>query len=225
MSGFSIRLQLWLKLWFTSLPAIILMLLLPVAAYVLYMASSYRLAFFTSLFYERAAPLVVVFILQWCFSIDYDSKFVGQLLTYPIARWRIIAERALLASLLFISLMCLVSIGLAFFAGGYIWKGLLLSIPVYAGIGGVVVLGTVIGRHSIGGLCAGLAVWILSLYGGASSLYIRPHLLALPGLYEYVSGNLLAGENRWILYNRLCYIGLGLLLSVLSILHINRRSG
>ncbi|UVI30980.1 hypothetical protein [Paenibacillus spongiae] len=225
MSGFSIRLRLWLKLWFTSLPAIILMLLLPAAAYVIYVTLSYRPASFTSMFYEQAAMLVYVFILQWCFSIDFDSKFAGQLITYPIARWKLIAERVLLASLLFTGLLCLVTTGLTPFAGSLVWKALLFSIPVYMGAGGIVVLAVVIGRHSLGGLFAGLVVWIISLNHAASLQVYRPNLLELPGVHEYLNGNLLAGSpDLWILYNRLCYIGLGLLLIVLAILHFNRKS-
>lgn len=95
MSGFSVRLALWLKLWIRSLPAGVMMALLPATAWFIYMALPYRHAMLSSLFYEKTALLLYVFILQWCFSVDFDSKFYGQLLTYPIARWKLVAERAL----------------------------------------------------------------------------------------------------------------------------------
>ncbi|MCQ6561566.1 hypothetical protein [Paenibacillus mendelii] len=225
MSGLSIRLRLWLKLWFTSWPAVILMLLLPAAAYVSYMIFSNRLASFASMFYEQAALLVYVFIVQWCFSIDFDSKFARQLMTYPIARWRLIAERVLLASLLFAGLLCLVTVGLTPFAGSMVWKVLIFTFPVYIGVGGIVVLAVVIGRHSLGGLFAGLVVWIISLNNAAPLQAYRPNLLELPSVYDYLNGNLLTGSpDPWMIYNRLCYTGLGLLLIVLAILQLNRKS-
>jgi len=224
MSGLAIRLRLWLKLWFRSFPAVILMVLFPVAAYVCCVSLSYRIDSLTGMFYEKAAVLLYVFILQWCFSIDFDSKFIGQLITYPISRWKLIAERALLSLILFAGLLCLVTIGLTPIAGGLVWKGLLFTAPVYLGMGGVVVLAVVIGKHSLGGLFAGLVLWVLSLNGGALLQHASPALLELQIVYAYLNGSLLAETEPWILYNRLFYIGLGLLSTVLAIVYVNRKT-
>jgi hypothetical protein len=226
MSGLSIRLRLWLKLWFTSVHAIVVMPLFPLAVYFIYSSLSARIGSLTSMIYEQTATLIYVIILQWCFSIDFDSKFYGQLITYPIPRWKLIVERLLVSSLIFIGLLCFVTMLLTPLTGSFIWKGLLFSTPVYIGLGGIVVLATVIGNHSLGGLFAGFVFWMLSLNGGVLSLYVNPVLLEFPHVVEYVSGksNLLLIDNHWILYNRLSYIGLGVLSAVLTIIQFNRKS-
>ena len=99
MSGWLIRLRLFLKLWFTSFYSILVMLLIPIAAYVIHSSGSYTLEELASIIFEQAAPIWFVLILQWCFSIDFDSKFYGQLITYPISRWKIIFERLLFSHL------------------------------------------------------------------------------------------------------------------------------
>lgn len=225
MSGFAIRLRLWLKLWFTSLTAIIIMLLLLAAAYVITIILPDRIDLLTSIFYERAALLLYVFILQWCFSIDFDSKFYRQLITYPIARWKLIMERVLLASLLLIGILGLITILMASIAGSFLWKGLLFTIPVYIGVTGIVVLATVIGKHSLGGLFAGLVFWMVSLQDSVL-MYLSPALLNLPVVYNELSGTsrLISNQDDWIYYNRLFYFGLGMLLSVAAVLHFNRKS-
>ncbi|CAH1214471.1 hypothetical protein PAECIP111893_03803 [Paenibacillus plantiphilus] len=225
MSGFIIRLRLWLKLWFTSLTAIILLLLFLAAAYVITLILPDRIDLLSSIFYERAALLLYVFILQWCFSIDFDSKFYRQLITYPFARWKLIIERVLLASLLLIGILSLITILLASIAGSSLWKGLLFTIPVYIGITGIVVVATVIGKHSLGGLFAGLVFWMVSLQDSVL-MYLSPALLNLPVVYNELSGTsgLISNQEDWIYYNRLFYFGLGMLLVVAAILHFNRKS-
>ncbi|GKU76415.1 hypothetical protein [Paenibacillus sp. L3-i20] len=224
MSGFSIRLKLWLKLWLTSASTIILMLLFPIVAYVSYTFLSHSIASFTSVFYEKAALLFFVFIVQWCFSIDFDSKCYVQLLTYPIARWKLVVERIVLSLLLFIGLLAAITIVLTLFAGGFVGKALLFSIPIYVGMAGIVVLATIIGRHSLGGLFAGLVIWILFLDGDALWHHASISLLHLPIVFEELSGGngLFAPPNEWILYNRLFYMSLGVILWVIAIRQIER---
>ncbi|MBP1989707.1 hypothetical protein [Paenibacillus eucommiae] len=225
MSGLSIRLRLWFKLWFTSVHSIVLMLLIPLIVYFIYTIQSYKIAYLSSMIYEKAATLIYVFILQWCFSLDFDSKFYGQLITYPISRWKLVVERLLLASLIFISFMCIVTMLLTPLIGSFIWKGLLFSIPVYIGLAGIVILAVIIGNHSLGGLFAGLVFWMISLNGDAL-LYLNPALLQFSGVYESLSGTsgLFANDAHWILYNRLFYMSLGVLFSVLAVWHFNRKS-
>ena len=75
MNGFLIRLRLILKLWFTSVYSICVMLLIPIVAIVIYNQGSYTVEDLLSIVYEEAAPIWFVIILQWCLSIDFDSKF------------------------------------------------------------------------------------------------------------------------------------------------------
>ena len=76
MSGLLIRLRLFLKLWFTSIYSILVMLLIPVAAYVIHSSRSYTLEELASIIYEKAAPIWFVLILQWCFSIDFRFEIL-----------------------------------------------------------------------------------------------------------------------------------------------------
>ena len=102
MSGFLIRLRLILKLWFTSVYSICVMLLIPIVAFVIYNQGSYTVEDLLSIVYEEAAPIWFVLILQWCLSIDFDSKFQMQVMTYTIARWKFLLERLLFSVVIFI---------------------------------------------------------------------------------------------------------------------------
>ncbi len=53
MNGFLIRLRLILKLWFTSLYSIFVMLLIPIAAYVIYSPVPIQLKTYRVLFMKR----------------------------------------------------------------------------------------------------------------------------------------------------------------------------
>ncbi|MRX72139.1 hypothetical protein GJU40_08185 [Bacillus lacus] len=226
MSGLAIRLRIWIKLWFTSFHFIVIMLLIPFGGYFIHIFQLYTVGSLSSMIYEKAALILFVFILQWCFSIDFDSKFYGQLITYSISRWKLIVERLVISSLIFFTLLCFVTLLLTPLTGSFIWKGLLFSIPVYIGIGGTVVVATVTGNHSLGGGFAGLIFWMISLNGGALLLYLNPVLLDFPNVYKYINGNsgFFSIDDRWILYNRLFYIGLGVLLSILAVFQFNRKS-
>ena len=110
MNGFLIRLRLILKLWFTSVYSICVMLLIPIVAFVIYSQGSYTVEDLLSIVYEEAAPIWFVLILQWCLSIDFDSKFHMQVMTYPIARWKFLLERLLFSAVIFIGLLSVVTI-------------------------------------------------------------------------------------------------------------------
>ena len=71
-----------------------------------------------------------------------------------------------------------------------------------------------------------LLFWMISLNGGALLLDLNPVLLGFPNIYHFVSGQsgFFSIENHWIIYNRLFYIGLGVLLTVMAILQFNRKS-
>lgn len=226
MSGFSTRLKLWLKLWLTSLQSIVLLALIPLAVYFVYISQSYTIYFVASMIYEKVAPICFILILQWCFSIDFDSKFYRQIITYPVARSIFIVERLLVSTLIFTGFLSVVSMILTPFTGSFLWMGFAFTIPVYLGLLGFVVLGTVISHHSLGGLVAGLLYWIISVYGGALLDNLNVVLLVYQSVYRFVSGasGFFISENHWIIYNRLFYIGLGVILTLLAMLHFNRKS-
>ena len=88
----------------------LVMLLIPIVALVIYSQGSYTVEDLSSIIYEEAAPIWFVLILQWCMSIDFDSKFYMQVMTYPIARWKFLLERFLFSTVIFIGLLSVVTI-------------------------------------------------------------------------------------------------------------------
>ena len=226
MNGLGVRLRLFLKLWFTSLYTIFIMLLIPIAALAIYSQGSYTVGYLASIVYEEAAPIWFILILQWCLSIDIDSKFHMQMMTYSIARWKFLIERLLFSGVLYIGLLSVVAIALTPFMGNFAWQGLVFTIPVYITFAGFAVAGTVFGNHSLGGLLAGILFWMTYEFGGIFLGDLNVILLKYGSVYTFVKGEtaFFAIENHWILYNRLFYMAIGVLLTGLAIIQYNRKS-
>lgn len=227
MSGLLIRLRLILKLWFTSLYSILVMLLIPIAALVIYSQGSYTVEELASLVYEEAAPIWFILILQWCLSIDFDSKFYMQVMTYPIARLKFLMERLLFSAVIFIGLLAVVTLALTPFMGSFAWQGLAFTIPVYITLAGIVVAGTVFVNHSVGGLLVGIIFWMSYEFGGillGNNLQVI--MLRYGSVYTFVNGTTGFWDemNHWILYNRLFYMGIGVLLTGLAMFKFNRKT-
>ena len=226
MRGFLIRLRLFIKLWFSSIYSLMTILLVPTIGIIIYSSGTYEIDDLSSLIYEKTATIWFVFIIQWCFSIDLDSKFFNQLITYPVVKWKFLLEKALFSAIIFFGLTSIITIPLVFIYGEFLWQGFVFTIPVYLALGGFVILGTMIGNHSLGGLMAGILFWMMILFGGALLRELNAILLIYGSVQRFVSGEsgLLLVENRWIIYNRLFYMGLGVLCTVGAIMKINRRS-
>jgi len=226
MRGFLIRLRLFIKLWFSSIYSLMTIILVPIIGIIIYNSGTYEIDDLSSLIYEKTATIWFVFIIQWCFSIDLDSKFFNQLITYPVVKWKFLLEKALFSAIIFFGLTSIITIPLVFIYGKFLWQGFVFTIPVYLALGGFVILGTMIGNHSLGGLMAGILFWMMILFGGALLRELNAILLIYGSVQRFVSGEsgLLLVENRWIIYNRLFYIGLGVLCIVGAIIKINRRS-
>lgn len=213
MKGFSIRLRLFLKLWFTSPYSFMSILLIPVIGVIIYNSGMYTVGDLASLIYEKTAPIWFVFILQWCFSMDVNSKFLKQLMTFPITRWAFLVERAAFSTVIFFGLMSVITIPLAIMFGKIMWQGFIFTIPVYLALGGFVVLGTVIGNHSVGGLVTGIFFWMTILFGQVLLRDLNAILLIYQQVRLFVSGEsgFFTVENHWLIFNRLFYVGLGVL--------------
>lgn len=226
MRGFLIRLRLFIKLWFSSIYSLMTILLVPIIGIIIYNSGTYEIDDLSSLIYEKTATIWFVFIIQWCFSIDLDSKFFNQLITYPVVKWKFLLEKALFSAIIFFGLTSIITIPLVLIYGEFLWQGFVFTIPVYLALGGFVILGTMVGNHSLGGLIAGILFWMMILFGGALLRELNAILLIYGSVQRFVSGEsgLLLVENRWIIYNRLFYIGLGVLCIVGAIIKINRRS-
>lgn len=226
MRGSLVRFQLFLKRWFTSLTPMILMLLIPVMAYVIYSSGSSTVEDFASLVYEEAVPIWFVLILQWCLSVDFDSKFYTQVMTYPIARWKFLVERLVVASVIFIGLFSIMTGILSSFIGSFAWLSFLFTLPIHLIIAGLVVAGTVLVNHSVGGLLAGLLFWMLYEFGGVLLGDLNVILIKYGSVYTFVKGEtgFWVATNHWILYNRLFYLGIGVLFIGLAMWKFNRNT-
>ena len=87
-------------------------------------------------------------------------------------------------------------------------------------------LGTMLGKHSLGGLIAGILFWMVILFAGALLKELNAILLPYASVWSFVSGESVFGaaEHQWILLNRSFYAGLGLLFMAGSIFIINRKT-
>lgn len=226
MIGLGIRLRLFLKLWFTSLYPILVMLLIPITALVIYSQSSYTIEDLASLVYEEVAPIWFILILQWCLSIDIDSKFHMQMMTYPIARWKFLMGRLLFATAIFIGLLGVVAFTFTPFMGSFAWRGLVFVIPMYLTLAGIMLVGTVFANHSVGGLLGGVLFWMLYELGAILlGNDFQVVLLRYGSVYDLVSGRIAFWYpiHSMFLYNRLFYAVLGILLTVLAIWKFDRK--
>ncbi|MBS4209314.1 hypothetical protein [Bacillus sp. FJAT-50079] len=226
MNGFLLRLRLFAKLWCTSIYLPIIMLLIPIVAMILYNSGVYTIETFSSMIYEKAAPLWLIFIFQWCFAVDVDSKFVRVLCTYPMKKSQFLLERWLFSLLIFGGLISIVTVVLMPIGGSVLWNGFVFTIPVYIAMSGFIIFGTMIGNHSLGGLLAGIFFWSFSLLGGALLRDLNVILLVYTNVYHFVTGvgGLPLSENVWILYNRLFYFGFGIFFMTAAILRFNRKN-
>ncbi len=226
MSTYLVRLQLTVKLWFTSLYGIFIMVMIPVVALIIYNQAYYTVEDLMSIVYEEVAPIWLILILQWCFSIDFDSKFYRQVLTYPIVRWRFLVEKLLFSTLIFIGLLSIIAFVLSIFAGIFAWQSLLFTIPIYLICASLMMVGTVVSNHSVGGLITGILFWMFYEFGGLFLNHLNVILIRYGSVYTFIKGEtgFLAAENHWILYNRLFYLVIGVLLTGLAIFQYNRKT-
>lgn len=226
MGGVYIRLQLILKLWLRSYYAILLMILIPIVALIIYSQNTYTIQALASIVFEETAPIWLLLILHWCLAIDIDSKFHMQVMTYPIAREKYLLEKLLFSTLIFMSLLGLVTLALTSFMGIFAWQSFIFTIPIYVSFAGIVLAGTMLGNHSLGGILAGISFWMFYEFGGTFLGNLNVILLEHGSVYTFVKGEagFLVEQNYWILYNRLFYLVIGVLLIGLAVLQFNRKT-
>ncbi|MBE1556113.1 hypothetical protein [Sporosarcina limicola] len=225
MSGVWLRMRIWLKLWLTTVHSISIMLLVPISIYLVFTIEAGDIRSFSSLVYEQATVIWFVFVLQWSFSIDFNSNFHVQLITYRLSRVHIILERLLFSYFIFYSTLILLTIVFKIWGFNFSWYSLVFTIPVHASIGGVVLFGTVMGNHSLGGLFGGLISGLFLIVGGELLGNLNPILLKFQNVYKYVVETGMAETNSgWITTNRFFYLLLGVLLIVLALVQFNKKT-
>jgi hypothetical protein len=213
-SGLGLRYRLLFRLWLRS-PATYGLLI--AVAFCTWVAcrTSHHPNDIVSTIYESMAVLWLVICLQWTLSVDFDSKHVENVFTYPIKRWRWLWERLLFGSLLFSGILVVVTACLTPTLSVYIWKSLLFVSPVYLATVAVVGFGTVAARHSLGGMLLGLLYGVLfCMLRGLLGVYSGVILHFDSVSHFAVTGVLLHPHDGWIVGNRLFFLGLFAMLAV-----------
>lgn len=177
-----------------------------------------------SLLYETACVLFLIFYLQWSSKVDFDTKFLELIFTYPQKRWKVLLERFLFGGVLFSLTMLLLTVVYSFQMSLPIWKALLFVIPVYIACTGVVGLGTVLVKHSLGGLLLGFLFWMFfalarGLLGPFSGVIL--HFTSVR--YFAFHHELYSSDDIWILSNRLFFLLLALFLGTATLVWFARK--
>lgn len=228
MTGLIFRCQLFFKKWLSSIYGIALLVAIPIAAMILYYDFYYEeTERLLSLIFELLAPVWLVLILQWYFSIEFDSGFFTQVVTYPIAKYKFLLERLLFAYMLFFILLGIITWVLTPILGSIVWKALLYTLPLYFFYGAVMLIGLVISKRSLGALLGGIFLYLLSLIGAPLLGQAFQMIMLKYGSVIYF----LEGEtgysfvdNDFYYYNRLIYIGIGIILVILALIKFQRKS-
>ncbi|WP_368654322.1 hypothetical protein AB4Y30_04640 [Ornithinibacillus sp. 4-3] len=227
MTGLIFRCQLFFKKWLSSIYGIVLLVSIPMVAMILYYDFYYEeTERLLSLIFELLAPVWLVLILQWYFSIEFDSGFFTQVVTYPIARYKFLLERFLFAYMLFFALLGAITWVLTPILGSIVWKALLYTLPLYFFYGAVMLIGLVISKRSLGALLGGIFLYLQSLIGAPLLGQAFQMIMLKYGSVIYF----LEGEtgysfvdNDFYYYNRLIYIGIGIILVILALIKFQRK--
>ncbi len=227
MTGLFFRFRLFFKKWLGSIYGIVLLVAIPVTAMILYYDFYYEeIERLLSLIFELLAPVWLLLILQWYFSIEFDSGFFTQVVTYPIAKYKFLLERFLFAYMVFFALLGTITWVLTPMLGSIVWKALLYTLPLYFFYGAVMLIGLVISKRSLGALLSGIFLYLLSLIGapllGQAFQMIMLKYGSVIYFLEGVAGCSLA-DNAFYYYNRLMYIGFGTILFILALIKFQRK--
>lgn len=227
MSGVFFRCRLFFKKWLNSIYGILLLAAIPIAAIVLYHDFYYEeTGRLLSLIFEQLAPIWLVLILQRYFSIEFDSGFFTQIVTYPIARYTFLLERFLFVCMLFCILLGIITLVLTPIFGFIVWKAFLYTLPLYFFYGAVMLIGLVISKRSLGALLGGIFLFLLSLIGapllGPAYQMIMLKYGSVVYFLEGEAGYAFA-DNEFYYYNRLMYIGFGIILFILALIKFQRK--
>lgn len=227
MTGLFFRHRFFFKKWLSSIYGLVLLAAIPIAVMILYHDFYYaEIERLLSLIFEQLAPIWLVLILQWYFSIEFDSGFFMQIVSYPITRYKFLLERFLFAYLLFFTLLGIITWMLTPMLGSIVWKALLYALPLYFFYGAVMLIGLVISKRSFGALLGGIFLYLLSLIGAPLlGQAFQMMMLKYGSVIYFLQGK--AGyafaANDFYYYNRLVYMGLGIILMVLALIKFQRK--
>jgi ABC-type transport system involved in multi-copper enzyme maturation permease subunit len=211
--GWTFRYRLMLKHWFTSIYGWGTILI----AFIGYSISDSQTSTakdFISTFYEQGGTLLVILIISWVFSLDFDSKYIRMILSYPQRRTQFIFERALFGYVLFLIVIIIFTVYIQWKLVPDVWKFILFILPSYLFIGMLVIMGTIITNHSIGGLFLGLLFWAIAMLKGGGEWH--PTILHFSGVYQAAESMYVVAPDHWVVYNRIGYILSALLLLTVS---------
>ncbi|ASS75298.1 hypothetical protein CIG75_10060 [Tumebacillus algifaecis] len=219
LTRYALLLRLWIRSWFAY--GILVLVLLAANVVSLYIGS---VSDTVSLLYETVGVLLLIFFLTWPLMIDFDSSYVELIFTYPMRRLAFLIERLLFGWLFFSGIMVVLSMWFAHALSEQVFKALLFTMPLYLICTAVVGLGTVLMRHSLGGLLAGLCFWMLfavikGLMGAYSGVILHFNSVS----YFAFHWKLHDADDVWIIHNRLVFAGLAVLLSAVMMWRFARK--
>ncbi|GGP10773.1 hypothetical protein [Oceanobacillus neutriphilus] len=227
MSGMFFRCRLFFKKWVSSIYGIALLAAIPIAAIILYHDFYYEeTGKLLSLIFEQLAPIWLILILQRYFSIEFDSGFFTQVVTYPIARYKFLLERFLFACMLFFIMLGIIALVLTSIFGAIIWKAFLYTLPLYFFYSAVMLIGLVISKRSLGALLGGIFLFLLSFIGAPLlGQALQMIMLKYGSVIYFLEGKTgyAFADNDLYYYNRLMYMGFGIILFILALIKFQRK--
>ncbi|WP_422656702.1 hypothetical protein ACK8P5_13010 [Paenibacillus sp. EC2-1] len=178
--------------------------------------------------YEQAGMLLFVLAMASAFSLDIDSRFMEQLRTYPVRQWELLFERAFIGySVGTLYIVILVMFFLPNIQFMYHLRYLLFMLPVYWSFGALTMLGTILVRHTIGGILLAFVMWAIAM--GRTMGELSPIILHFTNVdlsVSYWGVDPQISFETWLILNRLFFAGLGLIswtLSWLAFTHWKRK--
>lgn len=167
-----------------------------------------------SAIYEQAGMLVTAVTMIASFQMDMDTGWFRILHSYPVHPGTYLAERAVIGFLTGLTVIFIMGLPLLRHIG---WTGhiqvIIFMLPVYWTFGALAGAGTMLARHTVGGLSAVMICWTASVsrLGGEWS----PVILHFPGVFAAAlpsASSAGIGFDPWMITNRLFFGLMGCLL-------------
>lgn len=220
-----LQLGLWIKHQTRSPWSWLLIVCAGAAVY--YLASSaYTVRDAVSAIYEQAGMLVTAVTMIASFQLDMDSGWFRILRSYPVRPGVYLVERAIIGFLTGLTAIFMMGLPMLEHIG---WAGhtqaIVFMLPVYLTFGALAGAGTMVARHTVGGLSAVMVCWTVAVsrLGGEWS----PVILHFPGVFAAAlpsANSAGTGFDLWMIKNRLFFGLLGCLLWLVSWRLLVRRN-
>lgn len=222
MGGFNLRFKILTKFWFRSPISLILLPLLPLSIYATFVMTEDTPNELTSRYFENIAVLILILVLFWAFSLDYNSGFIKQIESYPIKMLYLLFERLTISFIFFYIIMIVICMIFQLLDTVGTWSVLIFLTPVYFCVGLLFLTGTILGGNLVG-LILSLLFWVTSLLISGILGEYSPIIVHFPNVFRFILDYNLDISNKWIIFNRVFYFSIGLLLLIFNLLIFYRK--